>query len=267
VDFLAKKPGTDTSAPVSIGIEYKHYNTGKRVEVASVRQLIGASVIQGFDRAMLVTNSRFSLPARELVRRELPLVVELVDLDSLRAWTSRVQRSLESIPSRILSAICDLSQQLARFVAKDPDGLQVIEWRDMERMLAAVFDGLGFSVELTPSSKDEGKDIILQCIVFGEEQSYIVEIKHWRSGQHVGKKLISHFVNVIAREDRKGGLYLATYGYTDNAFEALSEIERHRLRFGEKEKIVGLCQTYVKAESGIWSAPRPLPELLFEETF
>ena len=105
-------------------------------------------------------------------------------------------------------------------------------------MLAEVFQGLGFDVTLTPSSKDGGKDLILECIVQGDKQSYVVEVKHWRSGQHVGKRYISDFINVVANENRDGGLYLATYGYSGNAFEALTEVDRQSIKLGVDKKIM-----------------------------
>lgn len=171
----------------------------------------------------------------------------------------------ERIHSQIIAAITNLSKQLARLIASDPSGLQDLEWRDMERMLAEVFQGLGFDVTLTPSSKDGGKDLILECIVQGDKQSYVVEVKHWRSGQHVGKRYISDFINVVANENRDGGLYLATYGYSGNAFEALTEVDRQSIKLGVDKKIISLCRTYIKAESGIWLAPSVLSDLLFED--
>ncbi|WP_062288317.1 restriction endonuclease [Nostoc piscinale] len=167
--------------------------------------------------------------------------------------------------SPIVAAITNLSKQLARLIANDPRGLEDIEWRDMERMLAAVFQGLGFDVTLTPSSKDGGKDLVLECIVKGDKCSYLVEVKHWRSGQRVGKRYISNFINVVARENRDGGLYLATYGYSSDAFAALTEVERQSIKLGVDKKIISLCRTYIKSESGIWLAPSMLSDLLFED--
>ena len=83
------------------------------------------------------------------------------------------EQDIEHSHSKIVAAITNLSKQLARLIAHDPKGLDDLEWRDMERMLAAVFQGLGFDVTLTPSSKDGGKDLILEFIVKGEQHSYI----------------------------------------------------------------------------------------------
>ncbi|MEM6840506.1 MAG: restriction endonuclease [Cyanobacteria bacterium P01_C01_bin.120] len=171
----------------------------------------------------------------------------------------------ETKHSQIVAAITNLSKQLARLVANDPQGLEDLEWRDMERMLAAVFQGLGFDVTLTPSSKDGGKDLVLECIAQGDKQSYVVEIKHWRSGQRVGKRYISDFVSVVARENRDGGLYLATYGYSGDALKALTEVDRQSIKLGVDKKIISLCRTYIKAESGIWLAPSVLSDLLFQD--
>jgi restriction endonuclease Mrr len=102
--------------------------------------------------------------------------------------------------------------------------------------------------------------------VTGKKHTYIIEIKHWRSGNRVGQSIVRDFLNVIVRERRQGGLFLSTYGYCDNAFEMLSEIERQQLKFGSEEKIVSLCKTYVKAEAGIWSPSATLTEILLEET-
>lgn len=167
--------------------------------------------------------------------------------------------------SKVVAAITNLSKQLARLIASDPKGLEDLEWRDMERMLAEVFQGLGFDVTLTPSSKDGGKDLILECFVQGDKHSYVIEVKHWRSGQRVGKRYISDFINVVAHENRDGGLYLATYGYSGDVFEALTEVDRQSIKLGVDKKVISLCRTYIKAESGVWLAPSMLSDLLFED--
>jgi restriction system protein len=67
-----------------------------------------------------------------------------------------------------------------------------IEWRDVERVVAEIFSGIGSKVELIPSSKDGGKDVILECKENGTSKTYTIEIKHWRSGQRVGEKKIKN---------------------------------------------------------------------------
>ena len=132
--------------------------------------------------------------------------------------------------------------------------------------MARVMEGLGFRVTLTPPSKDGGKDLILVCTVANHEESFIIELKHWRAGKRVGGKAVSDFLQVVVAENRSGGLFLSTSGYADDTFEGLTEITRQRLRLGDRAKIILLAQTYVRACSGLWSPPNELPEILFEAT-
>ncbi len=159
-----------------------------------------------------------------------------------------------------------MSHVLAVKVAQDPAALDHIEWRMLEHLLFRVFSGLGFNVTLTPESKDGGKDLILACTVDTRDRSYIVEVKHWRSGQRVGANAVRSFLHVIGRERRDGGIYLSTYGYARNAFESLSQIDRERLRFGAKEKVVAFCRSYVRSHEGTWRSPSLLADLLYEHT-
>lgn len=223
--------------------------------LANLEGLTGASEARSKLKKRILTSIHKTYP--NVIYQEL---WEWID-----ATLPESEQGVEPSRSQIVAAITNLSKQLARLIATDPRGLEDLEWRDMERMLAAVFQGLGFDVTLTPSSKDGGKDLILECIIQGNKHSYIVEVKHWRSGQRVGKRYISDFVNVVARENRDGGLYLATYGYSGDAVEALTEVDRQSIKLGIDKKIISLCRTYIKAESGIWLAPSVLSDLLFED--
>jgi len=265
IDFLAQKVDeANPDLPTKIGIQYKHHRSLVGANV--VQQIIGISLLNNFDRMILLSKSGFSQQAWDIAKRDLPTAIELIDLNAMRAWIARIERNAKKDYSKVIQAITDLSKSLAKIIANNPEELMNMEWRDIERMLASVFDGLGFKVELTPSSKDGGKDIILEFEISGETQSYLVEVKHWRCKQKVGQGYISDFLNVIANEKRQGGLYLSTYGYSSDAFEALTEIEKRRFYAGSEQKIISLCKTYVKADSGLWSVPSLLTNVIIEDT-
>lgn len=265
IDFLAEKlDGANSNLPTKIGIQYKHYRSP--VGASVVQQIIGISLLNNLDRMILLSRSGFSQQAWVIAKRDLPTAIELIDLNALRAWITRIERSVKKNYSKVIQAITDLSRFLAKIIANNPQELINMEWRDIERMLASVFEGLGFKVELTPSSKDGGKDIILEFTILGTSHSYLVEVKHWRSKQKVGQGYISDFINVIANEKRQGGLYLSTYGYSNDAFEALTEIEKSHFYAGDEQKIISLCKTFVKAETGLWSAPSLLTDVIIENT-
>jgi len=248
----------------SIGIQVKRFR--RPIPVESIRSLMGAGVLQGLDRVMLVSPSGFTSAAKRIAARDLPIQIELIDIEALKTWIGRIEVDVSIDRAEVEQILRVVTRRFAQLIAQDASNLDKLEWRHLEMTLAEVFDGLGFSVELTPGSKDGGKDIILQCIVSGNKRTYIVEVKHWRAGKRVGHSTIKSFLNVIVRESRQGGLFLSTSGYSDKAFEMLSEMDRERLKFGSEEKIVNLCKTYVKMDSGIWSPPELLTEVLFEGT-
>lgn len=265
IDFLATCNDQERGLPSRVGIQYKHFQTP--LGTADVQQVVGASITNDLDRMLLLSRSGFSNTARGILERALPTAVELIDLEFLRAWIMRLAaQEPEPRRSAALTAIAELSATLARIIAHNPNELDHIEWRDLERLVAAVFAKLGFQTTLTPPAKDGGRDVILQFSASGENRSFIVEAKHWRSRQRVGQSHVNEFVKVVASEQRGGGLFLATYGYTNTALEALTEVERQTFYAGDKSKVVSLCRTFVRAEAGLFTAPPDLTELITSDT-
>ncbi len=265
IDFVVSQRSSQNKDN-RIAIEFKYGNKNRGVGLAEIRKLIGAATMANIGRSLLLTNKKISSAARQAAERSLPIEIELADLDTLEAWVERLKIVEDtSLAEEVQLILAETSGRFAKMIAKNPNVLDELEWRDIERVMAEVFAGIGFSVELTPGSKDGGKDIVLQCTVKGKRRDYIVELKHWRSQQRVGGGHLRNFLKVIVKEQRNAGLFLSTYGYCDNAFEQLSEIERKKLRFGDQSKIIGLCQTYTRTTTGLLQS-ESLPEVLFEST-
>lgn len=170
------------------------------------------------------------------------------------------------IGADVLVAVKSFIQRLIEAVAKNPDALNEIEWRDLERMLAEAFAGLGFSVELTPESKDGGRDLELRYQGSGQEKTVFVELKHWRSGKRVGRQPVSEFLHVIATERPSSGLFLSTSGFSKSTFECYTEFDRSLVGFGTNEKVVSLCRNYIRAAGGLWFPPDELAQAVYEHT-
>jgi restriction system protein len=158
------------------------------------------------------------------------------------------------------------NEKLIKLIASNPQYLQDIEWRELEHLLSVAFERIGFGVELTPSSKDGGKDIVLTCRVRGDDHTYYVEVKHWRSHEKVGKRHTTEFLNVIVNEGVSGGLFISTYGQSKNAIESLTSIDRRLLKFGDERKIETICKTYIKTQEGLVIPEESLVDILYEYT-
>jgi restriction system protein len=265
IDFRARPTHVQAAGEQgpTVGIEAKYYrDSSRRVPMNAVQALIGAALTQGLGRALLVTNARFSQQAQDTVARALPLQIELIDVAGLEQWVSRLREEKPDVETEVSVLMRELSSKLAHLIASAPSALAELEWRDLERVVAEVFSGLGFGVTLTPVSKDGGKDVILTCSVRGKRAEYYVEVKHWRSSTRVGQSAVEKLLKVVVEEHKDGGLFLSTYGFTENAFEQLTTIDRQKLKFGDQERIVSCCQTYVKARAGLWAPPENLAEII-----
>lgn len=265
VDFRASRDVPATGAVDTVAVVAKFWRNQRTVPASELNKLIGAALSQNFGRVILVSNTPFSKSALEMLEHNLPLAVELKTLKDLRSWIELAREEQPDSGAEVRIILQAVSERLARLIAQDPGTLAHLEWRDVERTIAEIFDGLGFKVTLTPGSKDGGKDVILECEVAGMQATYYVEIKHWRSSTRVGADAVEKLLKVIVREKKAGGLFLSTYGFTENAFEQLTTIDRQKLRFGDQDRIVTLCRTYVKAKAGIWSPPKNLTEVLFDD--
>jgi restriction system protein len=266
VDLVASGPLDAETSQVAVGIQYKHHGMGKPIGVADVKHVVGTVADWPGARAMLIGRFGFTSAAREAALRREPFAVELLDLAGLDAWIRRLEIGLPPNANKVQILIRSISHEFAQLVATDVRWLDELEWRDLERMVARVMEGLGFETTLTPPSKDGGKDLVLVCEVRDDEESFIVELKHWRSGKRVGRESVADFLRVVVSEKHAGGLFLSTSGYAGDTFEGLTEITRNRIRLGDENKVVLLAQTYMRACQGLWSPPATLPEVLFEHT-
>ena len=256
IDFLAEKDNT------KVGIQYKHYRN--KINSAEVYKVIGAAVVNKLDKTILLTNSSFSNQARTAAQATDPVAVELMDIEDLKRWASKIEADYEE--ENAYTVLKAYVTKLIELISKDNRTLDQIEWRTLEHVIAEVFDGLGFKTTLTPSSKDGGKDIILECKLNEENKSYIIEIKHWRCGQRVGEGKIREFLQVITKEQRDAGMFLSTYGFVDNAIGSLTQIDREKVKFGTETNMAMLCKTYIKKKSGLWQCENELSEILFQDT-
>src|SRR5262245_48805606 len=89
-DFVARQPESGAAGANSMGISYKHMSRPLGLEY--VHSQMGAQAAQhDFKRVMLITKSYFTSSARELVRQQDPLRLELIDIDALKAWAARIE--------------------------------------------------------------------------------------------------------------------------------------------------------------------------------
>src|SRR5262245_47699096 len=76
LDFLAHRKATERYEAQTLGVELKCLRPGRQVGLGQLHQLMGAGMLQGVDRVVLVTNTQFSRAARELAKRAMPMQMQ-----------------------------------------------------------------------------------------------------------------------------------------------------------------------------------------------
>ncbi|MGY3509321.1 restriction endonuclease Mrr [Bradyrhizobium sp. USDA 3051] len=194
-----------------------------------------------------------------------------------RAGAPRLKRYLadeetppdeESLPrTSVERALRSMLHALAQEIVRTPDYLAQVEWRDLERLLGEVLSGLGFGVLVTRPGRDGGFDLELSCDEAGQQEAYLVEIKHWGAPSRPGPGVLERFFEVVLSRRANGGLILSSSGYSAPALAGRSEIARELVRLGSANKIVGLCQSYVSRGHGLWTPISSLSTILFADTY
>jgi len=167
---------------------------------------------------------------------------------------------VELVPRETPAFLRWTSQKIARLIAQKPESLFEYDWRQLETALGAAFEGLGFTATVTRPARDGGYDLL----VSDADHSYLIEIKHWRT--KVGMGPVKRFAEVTARRQLKGML-LATSGFTASALRSRVEVSSMPLAFGNKTKIVTICQYYFLNEQGLWFPQRSLKDVFFDRSF
>lgn len=104
--------------------------------------------------------------------------------------------------------------------------------RRFEEAAAKLFGQLGYKVELTPASKDGGKDLYIAKKDDLGSFLYYVECKRYAPDRSVGVGLVRSLYGVVEEGRATAGLLLTTSQFTANARSFQNKLE-HRLTLSD----------------------------------
>jgi restriction system protein len=150
-----------------------------------------------------------------LFRIPAPVAAELVCAASGKAKAA-------PIASETIEEASDPYEGVAEeAILRVADRIGLLDWYEMQRLVAALLRALGYRTEISPRGPDRGRDVFASPDGFGFQQPRIVvEVKH-RPGEKVDAQTIRSFLGGRHKDDR--GLIVSTGGFTK---EALYEGDR-----------------------------------------
>lgn len=123
--------------------------------------------------------------------------------------------------STILQISSVVNDRLVEYFLKNPKFLRSMRPRDFEELIAELFNGFGFAVELTQSTRDGGRDVV----AIGNNQiassKYLIECKRYAESNKVGIQPVRSLYGVVNDERATKGIIVTTSSFTNPAKEFL----------------------------------------------
>lgn len=116
-------------------------------------------------------------------------------------------------------AVLDLNDELKQYFAKHPERLFDISPRNFELLIAEILKDFGFEVELTPITRDGGKDIYAYLRSRIASFLMYVECKKWSSNRPVGIEVVQRLYGVQQSNQVNKSMIVTTSFFTKPAVE------------------------------------------------
>lgn len=150
---------------------------------------------------------------------------------------------IDEIDSSTKIIVTEISDQLLDELAKNPKLLHNFSSYDFERVIARIFEKQGFSVEITPKTRDGGKDIFVAKQGLASFLFY-VECKKYAPNKPVGIDVIQRLYGVISAEKANGGFIATTSYFTKPAEDYIKEYNlEHQLTLQDYNTISDILKS------------------------
>ena len=104
-----------------------------------------------------------------------------------------------------------------------PEELHTLTSRQFEEVIAALFDGFGFSVELTKRTRDGGMDVV--AISHPPARlKYLIECKRYAETRVVGVRIVRELLGVVTLENATKGIVATTSHFTRDANSIIERV-------------------------------------------
>ena len=137
-----------------------------------------------------------------------------------------------------------LTQRLIRLL-KEERTWDRVDPRALEEIVAELFDGFGYEVELTKRTRDGGRDVIAVRHSTIKDDKYLIECKHW--DDKVGVSVVRELLGVGVAEPNSGLILVSTSGFTTDA-RVFAEREQVQwiLALRDRDDLDGWIEQYAR---------------------
>ena len=181
-------------------------------------------------------------PSKEMVLRlEKALGLASCAL-SARARIAEAGRPACEVPIQVV----DVSSVLVKLLAAEPRQLYSLHPRKFEELIAELLHDMGCEVQLTPESKDGGRDVLATIDTPLGEILTIVECKRYAEHRKVGAAIVERFLWTVDRRDRASRGIIATTSTFTSGARQLERNDKWRLGLRDYNHLVEWLSRYGK---------------------
>jgi restriction system protein len=164
---------------------------------------------------------------------------------SQRARIAEAGQASREVPIQVI----EISSALIKQLAGEPRQLYSLQPRRFEELVAELLHDMGCEVQLTPQSKDGGRDVLATIRTQVGEILTIVECKRYAEHRKVGAAIVERFLWTVDRRDRASvGIIATTSSFTADA-RRLESDNKWRLKLRDYDHLVEWLSGY-----GRWTA-------------
>ena len=87
--------------------------------------------------------------------------------------------------------------------------------REFEKLIAQLFQKMGYKVKLTPEKADYGADIIAEK----DKERIVIEVKKWKRKNHVGDLEVRSLIGSMPYFNATKAIFITTSDFTERARE------------------------------------------------
>lgn len=139
--------------------------------------------------------------------------------------------------------VADINEELIKYLARNPQKMHDLSPRKFEELVAELFRDKGYTVELTPASRDGGRDIICaQKTMFGT-MLILVECKRYGPDNPVSVNIVRSLYGVVMSDRASHGVIATTSRFSKDALK-FHERNRHIISLSNYEVLCGWLRDY-----------------------
>ncbi|HEY4381402.1 MAG TPA: restriction endonuclease [Acidobacteriaceae bacterium] len=139
--------------------------------------------------------------------------------------------------------IITANQAVIERLKKHPSDVFELSPRQYEEMIAELLDDMGYEVQLTPATRDGGKDILAYIKTPIAKLLCLVEVKKYRGDRKIGVELVRGLYGTLHDYQANSAMLVTTSTYSKDA-RALQQKHELQLSLKDYADVAGWIQKY-----------------------